>query len=224
MVIIKRTGVEVEYDQNKIVSALKKANSSVRQLDQLSEDQIHHIVDTITHKLSISERVYSVEDIQDFVETQISLLGKHKLAKNYIVYRYQHQLDRQSTSFLDKIGSILNCNNEEIQQENANKNPTIISVQRDYMAGEVSKWYARERLFDNDLIEAHNNGIIHIHDMDYASMKLYNCCLINMDDMLQNGTVISGTQIDKPKSFTTACNVATQIMAQVASSQLGRAA
>lgn len=169
MVIIKRTGVEVEYDPNKIVSALKKANSSVRQLDQLSEDQIHHIVDTITHKLSISERVYNVEDIQDFVETQISLLGKHKLAKNYIVYRYQHQLDRQSASFLDKIGSILNCNNEEIQQENANKNPTIISVQRDYMAGEVSKWYARERLFDNDLIEAHNNGIIHIHKQNIVA-------------------------------------------------------
>ena len=221
MVIIKRTGVEVEFNPSKIEIAIKKANTSVSEIERLSDDEIRHIVDAITHKVSVGPRVYNVEDIQDFVETQISALGKYKLAKNYIVYRYQHHLDRQSSSFLDKIGSILNTNNEEIQQENANKNPTIISTQRDYMAGEVSKWYARERLFDKDLIEAHNEGIIHIHDMDYASMKLYNCCLINMDDMLQNGTVISGTKIDKPRSFTTACNVATQIMAQVASSQLG---
>ena len=169
MVIIKRTGVEVEFNPSKIEIAIKKANTSVSEIERLSNDEIRHIVDTITHKVSIGPRVYNVEDIQDFVETQIFALGKYKLAKNYIVYRYQHHLDRQSSSFLDKIGSILNTNNEEIQQENANKNPTIISTQRDYMAGEVSKWYARERLFDKDLIEAHNEGIIHIHKQNIVA-------------------------------------------------------
>ena len=169
MVIIKRTGVEVEFNPSKIEIAIKKANTSVSEIERLSDDEIRHIVDTITHKVSIDPRVYNVEDIQDFVETQIFALGKYKLAKNYIVYRYQHHLDRQSSSFLDKIGSILNTNNEEIQQENANKNPTIISTQRDYMAGEVSKWYARERLFDKDLIEAHNEGIIHIHKQNIVA-------------------------------------------------------
>jgi len=222
MNIIKRNGVEVEYDEGKIVSAITRANGSVSVKDQITDGQIEMIASNITEVINSASRTHTVEEIQDMVEEGIASLGAHKLAKNYIVYRYQHQLDRESSTFLDKIGSILNCNNEEIQQENANKNPTILPTQRDYMAGEVSKWYARERLFPKELIAAHEAGIIHIHDMDYASMKLYNCCLINMDDMLQNGTVISGTKIDKPKSFTTACNVATQIMAQVASSQLGR--
>ena len=221
MNIIKRNGVEVEYDEGKIVSAITRANGSVSVKDQITDGQIEMIASNITEVINSASRTHTVEEIQDMVEEGIASLGAHKLAKNYIVYRYQHQLDRESSTFLDKIGSILNCNNEEIQQENANKNPTILPTQRDYMAGEVSKWYARERLFPKELIAAHEAGIIHIHDMDYASMKLYNCCLINMDDMLQNGTVISGTAIDKPKSFTTACNVATQIMAQVASSQLG---
>lgn len=170
MVILKRTGVEVDYDPNKITTALKKANTSVgSESERLSDDQISHIVDTITEKINSGERVYNVEDIQDFVETQISILGKYKLAKNYIVYRYQHNLDRQSTSFLDKIGSILDCNNEEVQQENANKNPTILSTQRDYMAGEVSKWYAKERLFPKELIDAHEAGIIHIHKQNIVA-------------------------------------------------------
>lgn len=169
MVIIKRTGVEVEYDPKKIETALYKANTSVSGSECLSDEQIKHIVDTITHKLTIGKHVYNVEDIQDFVETQISVLGKHKLAKNYIVYRYQHHLDRQSSSFLDKIGSILQSNNEEIQQDNANKNPTILPTQRDYMAGEVSKWYSKERLFDKDLIEAHDAGIIHIHKQNIVA-------------------------------------------------------
>ena len=169
MVIIKRTGIEVEYDQNKIVSAIKMANSTVRQLDQLTNEQIMTIADSITESIKTMNRVVNVEEVQDMVEEKISEYGKYKLAKNYIVYRYQHHLDRQSTAFLDKIGSILNTNNEEIQQENANKNPTIISTQRDYMAGEVSKWYARERLFDKDLIEAHNEGIIHIHKQNIVA-------------------------------------------------------
>ena len=222
MNIIKRNGVEAVYDENKIVTAIKKANGSVTEKDQLTDDQINSIAASITEVIKNGTRTYTVEEVQDMVEENISSLGAYKLAKNYIVYRYQHQLDRESKTFLDKIGSILNANNEEIQQENANKNPTILPTQRDYIAGEVSKWYANERIFPKELVRAHEDGIIHIHDMDYASMKLYNCCLINMDDMLQNGTVISGTKICKPKSFTTACNVATQIMAQVASSQLGR--
>lgn len=169
MVIRKRTGVEVEFDPMKIETAIKKANTSVSETEQLSDDQISHIVNTIIHKVSIGSQVYSVEDIQDFVETQISTLGKYKLAKNYIVYRYQHHLDRQSTSFLDKIGSILSCNNEEVQQDNANKNPTILPTQRDYMAGEVSKWYAKERLFPKDLVDAHEAGIIHIHKQNIVA-------------------------------------------------------
>lgn len=169
MVILKRTGVEVDYDPSKIATALKNANTSVSVTEQLSDDQIKHIVDHITHTLSNSDRVYNVEEIQDFVETQISILGKYKLAKNYIVYRYQHQLDRQSETFLNKIGSILNCNNEEVQQENANKNPTILPTQRDYMAGEVSKWYAKERLFPKELVDAHEAGIIHIHKQNIVA-------------------------------------------------------
>lgn len=169
MNIIKRNGVAVEYDEKKIVSAITKANGSVSVKDQITDGQIEMIASNITEVINSASRTHTVEEIQDMVEEGIASLGAHKLAKNYIVYRYQHQLDRESSTFLDKIGSILNCNNEEIQEENANKNPTILPTQRDYMAGEVSKWYARERLFPKDLIAAHEAGIIHIHKQNIVA-------------------------------------------------------
>ena len=165
MNIIKRNGVEAVFDESKIVTAIKKANGSVTEKHQLTDEQITSIASSITEVIKNGTRTYNVEEIQDMVEEHISSLGAHKLAKNYIVYRYRHQLDRESKTFLDKIGSILNANNEEIHQENANKNPTILPTQRDYIAGEVSKWYAKERIFPKELVQAHEEGIIHIHKL-----------------------------------------------------------
>ena len=222
--IIKRNKNEVKFDKQKIINALLQANDSVSEECRISNENINSIASNIETELSKSSYIHSVEEIQDMVETNILKLGAFVLGKSYMIYRYKHQVQRSENSFLDKIGTIIGGTNKEISSENANKNALLVSTQRDYMAGECSKEYVRERVFsdiDKDILEADDLGIIHIHDKDYIAQKMYNCCLINMDDMLQNGTVISGSYIDRPHSFTTAANVATQIMAQVASSQFG---
>lgn len=221
MNIIKRNGSEVKFDSQKIDVAITKANNSVSDENKITVSDIESIVERITNDIESSSYTHSVEDIQDMVEKELTNLNKYQLAKNYIIYRYQHQINRESDEFDARITSIINDSNEEVKTENANKNPTILSTQRDYIAGEVSKNYSKKYIFSKEIIDAHEAGMIHVHDMDYTMMKSYNCSLINVDDMLQNGTIISGTKIDKPKSFTTACNVMTQIMAQVASSQYG---
>lgn len=221
MVIIKRDGSEMEFNSEKIKTAIKKANNSVEKDDKILDPDINYIANEIEDKLSKSEYVHNVEDIQNMVEEYLFEKDKFKLAKNYITYRYLHNLNRDNNEFLDITETILNHKNEEIEEENANKNPSIISTQRDYIAGEVSKMYCKSRIYPADIIKAHNDGLIHIHDLDYVAMKTYNCSLVNIDDMLQNGTIISGSYISKPKSFTTACNITTQIMAQVASQQYG---
>lgn len=221
MKIIKRNGSETNFDKSKIFKAISKANSEVKDIDKLSEKEINFIADSIESDSLKYERELNVEEIQDMVEDYIMKFGKYNLARVYITYRYKRSIVRKSNTTDEQILSLIECSNEEIKQENSNKNPTVASVQRDYMAGEVSKDIAKRILLPEDVVKAHEEGLIHFHDMDYYSQHIHNCDLINLDDMLQNGTVISGTLIEKPHSFSTACNVATQIIAQVASSQYG---
>ncbi len=221
MKIIKRSGSEAVYDRNKIATAIKKANVQVIESKRLTESQIESIVDDIEIEIHNSGHALSVEDIQDLVENGIMQNKAYDVAKLYITYRYRHQLLRKENTTDQQIMSLLEENNEEVKQENSNKNPTVVSVQRDYMAGEVSKDITRRFLLDPDICKAHDEGIIHFHDADYFAQHMHNCDLVNLEDMLQNGTVISGTKIDRPHSFSTACNIATQIIAQVASCQYG---
>ena len=221
MKIIKRSGVEVFFDSNKIVAAVQKANASVIDYEKLSDEQIQEIADNVEVACENMKRSASVEEIQDMVENQLMNQHAFTVARNYITYRYKRALVRKSNSTDEQILSLLECNNEEVKQENSNKNPTVNSVQRDYMAGEVSKDLTMRMLLPKDIVEAHNAGIIHFHDADYYAQHMHNCDLLNLDDMLQNGTVISGTLIERPHRFSTACNIATQIIAQVASCQYG---
>ena len=221
MNIIKRSGTEVTFDINKIIIAITKANHEVVEQERLSEEQIRTIAENVMQICSDMQRALSVEEIQDLVENQIMDKRAFAVARKYITYRYKRALVRKSNSTDEQILSLLECNNEEVKQENSNKNPTVNSVQRDYMAGEVSKDITKRFLLPEDIVEAHEQGIIHFHDADYFAQHMHNCCLVNLEDMLQNGTVISGTMIEKPHSFSTACNIATQIIAQIASSQYG---
>lgn len=221
MKIVKRSGVEEEFDREKIYKAIKKANTIEGRKSELSERQIEYIVNVIEDYCSEMGRSLSVEEIQELVETHIILQGAPETAKRYIRYRFTRNLARVANTTDNQILSLIECNNEEVKQENSNKNPTVNSVQRDYMAGEVSKDLAKRILLPPDIVEAHEKGIIHFHDADYYAQHMHNCDLVNLEDMLQNGTVISGTMIEKPHSFSTACNISTQIIAQVASSQYG---
>lgn len=221
MKIIKRSGAEVAFDESKIVAAVGKANASVEESKRLTREQIETIGRNVTKQAERSSRALNVEEIQDLVEDEIMDLKKFDVARKYITYRYTRQLVRKSNTTDDQILSLIECNNEEVKQENSNKNPTVNSVQRDYMAGEVSKDITKRILLPQDIVEAHEQGLIHFHDADYFAQHMHNCDLVNLEDMLQNGTVISGTFIEKPHSFSTACNIATQIIAQVASNQYG---
>ena len=221
MYIIKRSGEEKPFDISKIANAIRKASQVVDIKDALSEGRINLIAEEVAGVCAGRDRAMTVEEIQDVVETKIMEMGAHEIAKKYITYRYKQSLLRQANTTDKQILSLIECNNEDVKQENSNKNPTINSVQRDYMAGEVSKDVAARLLLPADVVQAHADGIIHFHDMDYYAQHMHNCDLVNLEDMLQNGTVISGTMIEKPKSFSTACNIATQIIAQVASNQYG---
>ena len=221
MKIIKRSGSEATFDISKIVNAIKGANGEVAHEERLTDDQIALAAHSVEWLCNRSGHTVSVEEIQDMVENQIMAQGRYTVARKYIIYRYLQTLKRQSNTTDDKILSLIECNNEEAKQENSNKNPTVNSVQRDYMAGEVSKDITMRLLLPADVVEAHNEGIIHFHDSDYFAQHMHNCDLVNLEDMLQNGTVISGTLIERPHSFSTACNIATQIIAQVASCQYG---
>ena len=221
MKIIKRSGAEEEFSVNKILAAVSKANQTVEFKNALTAQQIEAIGEYVSGICKALDRALSVEEIQDIVETRIMQAGAFEVAKKYITYRYMRNLVRQANTTDNQIMSLLECNNEEVKQENSNKNPTINSVQRDYMAGEVSKDISRRLLLPPEIVEAHEQGLIHFHDMDYFAQHMHNCDLVNLEDMLQNGTVISGTLIEKPHSFSTACNIATQIIAQVASNQYG---
>ena len=221
MKIIKRSGVEAAFDRSKITAAVTKANESVAQGKRLTKKQIELIGDNVTEIASNRRRALSVEEIQDIVENQIMDLKAFDVARKYITYRYTRQLVRKSNTTDEQILSLIECNNEEVKQENSNKNPTVNSVQRDYMAGEVSKDITKRILLPKEIVDAHEAGVIHFHDADYFAQHMHNCDLVNLEDMLQNGTVISGTLIEKPHSFSTACNIATQIIAQVASNQYG---
>ena len=221
MKIMKRSGIEADFDVTKISAAIKKANCEVAAVDQLSEEQIEEISTNVEKICSDISRTLGVEEIQDLVEDQIMNKRAFVLARKYITYRYTRALIRKSNSTDKQILSLLECNNEEAKQENSNKNPTVNSVQRDYMAGEVSKDITKRFLLPEDIVAAHEQGIIHFHDSDYFAQHMHNCCLVNLEDMLQNGTVISETMIERPKSFSTACNIATQSIAQIASSQYG---
>ncbi len=221
MKIIKRSGTEDNFDIVKIEAAIRKANDSVIDYEKLTEEKIQIILENVERACENMKRSPSVEEIQDMVENQIMSQKAFNVARNYITYRYKRELVRKSNSTDEQILSLLECNNEEVKQENSNKNPTVNSVQRDYMAGEVSKDITRRFLLPPDIVEAHEQGMIHFHDADYFAQHMHNCCLVNLEDMLQNGTVISETMIDSPKSFSTACNIATQAIAQIASSQYG---
>lgn len=221
MKIIKRSGEEKSFDIEKIVNAIRKASQAVDYKSALSEGRIKLIAEEVAGVCEARSRAMTVEEIQDVVETKIMEMGAHEVAKRYITYRYKQNLLRQANTTDKQILSLIECNNEDVKQENSNKNPTINSVQRDYMAGEVSKDVASRLLLPADVVQAHREGLIHFHDMDYYAQHMHNCDLVNLEDMLQNGTVISGTMIEKPKSFSTACNIATQIIAQVASNQYG---
>ena len=221
MKIIKRNGEEAVFDISKIATAITKANNQVPLNEQLSREQIQAIAGRIADVCSQSATEMNVEAIQDLVEKEIMKQGAFSIAKLYITYRYRHELMRKANSTDKQILSLLECCNEEVKQENSNKNSTVVSVQRDYMAGEVSKDITKRFLLDEDIVQAHEDGLIHCHDADYFAQHMHNCDLVNLEDMLQNGTVISGTKIDTPHSFSTACNIATQIIAQVASSQYG---
>ena len=221
MKIIKRSGMEDTFDIKKIEAAIRRANNSVIDYEKLTDKQIDEISKNVEVACENMKRSPSVEEIQDMVENQIMNQRAFNVARNYITYRYKQELVRKSNSTDEQILSLLECNNEEVKQENSNKNPTVNSVQRDYMAGEVSKDITKRFLLPPDIVEAHEQGIIHFHDADYFAQHMHNCDLVNLEDMLQNGTVISGTMIEKPHSFSTACNIATQIIAQVASNQYG---
>ena len=221
MKIIKRSGTEVIFNVDKILAAVKKANESVVDSERMSEAQIAEIGKNVAAACSHMKRALTVEEIQDLVENQIMNQRAYTVARNYITYRYKRALVRKANSTDDQILTLLACKNEEVKQENSNKNPTVSSVQRDYMAGEVSKDITRRFLLPQEIVEAHDAGIIHFHDADYFAQHMHNCCLVNLEDMLENGTVVSETMIDRPKSFATACNIATQSIAQIASSQYG---
>lgn len=221
MKIIKRNGQEAIFDEVKITNAIIAANKEVVETERLSEEEIDNITNDIKYKCQKIKRALSVEEIQNLVEDELMKLNAFSVARKYITYRFQRALARQSNTTDEQILSLIECANEEVKQENSNKNPTVNSVQRDYMAGEVSKDLTRRILLPEDIVKAHDEGLIHFHDADYFSQHMHNCDLVNLEDMLQNGTVISETMIEKPKSFSTACNVATQIIAQVASSQYG---
>lgn len=221
MKIIKRNGSEAVFNSDKIFSAVKKANEAVEPADRIACEDIEKITSRVSEKCQSLGRPAGVEEVQDMVEREIMALGAFTLAKTYITYRYTRELVRKSNTTDDRIMSLIECNNEEVKEENANKNPTVNSVQRDYMAGEVSKDITNRILLPREIVKAHEEGIIHFHDADYFAQHMHNCDLVNLEDMLQNGTVISGTMIEKPHSFSTACNIATQIIAQVASNQYG---
>ena len=221
MKIMKRNGSEVVFDITKIIIAVTKANESVEEPDRMTPVQIQRIAESVELQCQKMNRAPTVEEIQDMVEHHIMAHGAFEVAKHYITYRYTRALVRQSNTTDDKILSLIECNNEEAKQENSNKNPVVNSTQRDYMAGEVSRDITNRILLPKDIVEAHNEGIIHFHDTDYYAQHMHNCDLVNLEDMLQNGTVITGTLIEKPHSFATACNIATQIVAQVASNQYG---
>ena len=221
MKIIKRSGTEETFNIDKIIAAISKANKEVATINRMSEEQVSEIAQNVTQICADMNRALNVEEIQDLVENQIMNKRAFAVARKYITYRYTRALVRKSNSTDKQIMSLLECQNEEVLQENSNKNPAVNSVQRDYMAGEVSKDITRRFLLPEDIVRAHEQGIIHFHDSDYFAQHMHNCCLVNLDDMLQNGTVISETMIDTPKSFSTACNIATQSIAQIASSQYG---
>ena len=221
MKIIKRNGSEVPFDIPKIITAVTKASDSVSRKSSLTQEQILSIANDVTEQCQALNRAVSVEEIQDMVENKLMDIQAHDVARHYITYRYVQSLKRQTNTTDERILSLIECQNEEVKQENANKNPTVNSVQRDYMAGEISKDLTARLLLDPEIVKAHNEGLIHFHDSDYFAQHMHNCDLVNLEDMLQNGTVISGTYIEKPHSFSTACNIATQIIAQVASNQYG---
>ena len=221
MKIIKRNGAEVPFDITKIITAVTKASDSVGGQSRLTKDQITQIAADVTDQCQALNRAVSVEEVQDMVENQLMDIKAHDVARHYITYRYVQSLKRQTNTTDERILSLIECQNEEVKQENANKNPTVNSVQRDYMAGEISKDLTARLLLDPEIVKAHQEGLIHFHDSDYFAQHMHNCDLVNLEDMLQNGTVISGTYIEKPHSFSTACNIATQIIAQVASNQYG---
>ena len=221
MKIIKRNGAEVPFDITKIITAVTKASDSVDGQARLSREQITQIAAAVTDQCQQLNRAVSVEEVQDLVENQLMDIQAHDVARHYITYRYVQSLKRQTNTTDERILSLIECQNEEVKQENANKNPTVNSVQRDYMAGEISKDLTARLLLDPEIVKAHQEGLIHFHDSDYFAQHMHNCDLVNLEDMLQNGTVISGTYIEKPHSFSTACNIATQIIAQVASNQYG---
>ena len=221
MKIIKRNGAEVPFDITKIITAVTKASDSVGGQARLSREQITQIAAAVTDQCQQLNRAVSVEEVQDLVENQLMDIHAHDVARHYITYRYVQSLKRQTNTTDERILSLIECQNEEVKQENANKNPTVNSVQRDYMAGEISKDLTARLLLDPEIVKAHQEGLIHFHDSDYFAQHMHNCDLVNLEDMLQNGTVISGTYIEKPHSFSTACNIATQIIAQVASNQYG---
>ena len=221
MKIIKRNGSEVPFDITKIITAVTKASDSVGGKSRLTREQINQIADDVTEQCQALNRAVSVEEIQDMVENKLMDMKAHDIARHYITYRYIQSLKRQTNTTDERILSLIECQNEEVKQENANKNPTVNSVQRDYMAGEISKDLTARLLLDPEIVKAHQEGLIHFHESDYFAQHMHNCDLVNLEDMLQNGTVISGTYIEKPHSFSTACNIATQIIAQVASNQYG---
>ena len=221
MKIIKRSGTEVTFDIDKIVNAIRAANLEVEEGFRLTDRQVIYAAQNVAEACEKAGHTVSVEEIQDLVEDEIMRLDCYEVARHYIIYRYVQSLKRQKNTTDDKILSLIECNNEEVKQENSNKNPTVNSVQRDYMAGEISKDLTQRVLLPQEIVDAHNEGLIHFHDSDYFAQHMHNCDLVNLEDMLQNGTVISGTLIEKPHSFSTACNIATQIIAQVASSQYG---
>ena len=221
MTVIKRNGTEVTFDIDKIIAAISKANESVEESARMTPMQVKRIAEFVELSCLKMNRSPSVEEIQDLVEYQIMAHGAYEVAKNYVTYRYTRSLVRKSNTTDEKILSLIECCNEEAKQENSNKNPIVNSTQRDYMAGEVSRDLSERLLLPQDIVEAHREGIIHFHDSDYYAQHMHNCDLVNLEDMLQNGTVITGTMIERPHSFSTACNIATQIIAQVASNQYG---
>ena len=221
MKIIKRSGVEAVFDINKVTEAIRKANEDALEKEKLTEEQIQEVSNNVHKQCKKAKHSLGVEDIQNLVENELMRIQAYNIARKYITYRYRRALVRKANSTDEQILSLIECNNEEVKQENSNKNPTVNSVQRDYMAGEVSKDITKRFLLPDDVVRAHEEGIIHFHDADYFAQHMHNCCLVNLEDMLQNGTVISETMIEKPHSFSTACTIATQIIAQVASSQYG---
>lgn len=221
MNVIKRNGTEVSFDLEKIYTAITKANREIPTSEQLTDTDIVNITNAVTVKCFKSPHAVHVEDIQDIVETELMEFGAYAVAKAYITYRYEHALRRKGNSIDGAVLGIVNFNNEEVKQENSNKDPSVLPTQRDYIAGEVSKDITRRLFLPKEIMDAHDEGIIHFHDADYFIQPATNCCLVNLEDMLQNGTVISGTMIEKPHMFSTACNIATQVIAQVASSQYG---